>query len=622
MSTVGNIPVYRTKLSDGDAGVDETVRHMVDMAAGQYGAKSPKIRALAIDIVRNAGVNQKDYYGEIVAVFNYVRDNIRYVKDPVGQETLSYPEETAFNSRAGDCDDKVILTMALLGAIGIRSYPVVVGTHPKVYSHVYLYAVVPQGSPRRAGQTIPLDPIMPWPAGKEAKPPHIRIKKEYPEYAQGVQMVNGLGGEFGDYVEAPSYLDTEHSHAAELLSEGSGGGTNRQTASSVIGKDRIVNNSAKVIQSQQGADAMFTGKPLVVPPTGASVTAREDEYGRIWNGAAQEVPASAKRVGPLGPLIQRRASETEETLSHTKAYELPTATEEGRASVRVPRATPSQKKIVSIRAQPTEARRGGVTIEAESDEIEGLALYLGDLYSSAQLAGLGNNAEGEEATEEAATVGWWARVKAWMARNRAAGAQQQATAAARGGNRALASHLQQIANDAQALATKAQRLVEMANKVESAAATTPERRIAAKSMHQALDEEAKEAGVGTMAYALPHRSQSRLHNLRHRGAAVASHVQNLRGRGRRRINKRQARNFQGDKLMYPGAVTGIRPHPGQRPVIGTVGPTADIPINRQRITRVPGSLEGLGQMVTTPVLVTGGILAALFFANRTRRRRR
>jgi hypothetical protein len=99
----GDIPVSRSVLSEGEKGIDETVDKMVAMAKGPYGARSAKIRALAINILNKARVENKDYYGMIVAVGEWVRDNIRYVRDPIGQETLSYPEETAFNSHAGDC---------------------------------------------------------------------------------------------------------------------------------------------------------------------------------------------------------------------------------------------------------------------------------------------------------------------------------------------------------------------------------------------------------------------------------------------------------------------------------------------------------------------------------------
>jgi hypothetical protein len=200
----GDIPVERSRLPDDPSAVDRTVEKMVEMAKGQYGARSAKIRALAINIVNNAKVADKDYFGMIEAIHNWVRDTIRYVKDPVSQETLSYPEETAFNSLAGDCDDKTILEMALLGSIGLRSYPVVIGMQaPGHYSHVYLNAMVPPGKGRHAGETIPADPIMrEWPLGKEAPAYKVKAKKLYSDLS-GLTMLDG-------YADADDYLDTQN----------------------------------------------------------------------------------------------------------------------------------------------------------------------------------------------------------------------------------------------------------------------------------------------------------------------------------------------------------------------------------------------------------------------------
>jgi hypothetical protein len=50
--------------------------------------------------------------------------------------------------------------IGLLGSLGIRGYPVVVGMFPGAYSHVYAYAMVPPGKHRMAGKTVAVDAIM------------------------------------------------------------------------------------------------------------------------------------------------------------------------------------------------------------------------------------------------------------------------------------------------------------------------------------------------------------------------------------------------------------------------------------------------------------------------------
>ena len=116
----GDIDVERGTLAKGTEGVDQTVEMMVQMAQGEYGAKSAKLRALAINIVNAAQVGDKDYYGMAKAIHNWVRDEIRYVKDPIGQETLSYPEETAFNSKAGDCLEENTRLLTPTGYVAIK----------------------------------------------------------------------------------------------------------------------------------------------------------------------------------------------------------------------------------------------------------------------------------------------------------------------------------------------------------------------------------------------------------------------------------------------------------------------------------------------------------------------
>jgi hypothetical protein len=200
----GDIAVERTSIPADDRGVDITVAKMMEMARGQFGARSAKIRALVINVVNAAGAPDKDYFAMSEAIHNWVRDNIRYVKDPVGQETLSYPEETAFNSKAGDCDDKTILEIAMLGAVGILAYPVVIGLDPRVFSHVYLHIVLPPGKYKNAGMTIAADPIMrEWPLGREAPGDKVKRRKIYPQLLAGLGML-------GSYAEGPSYLDEEN----------------------------------------------------------------------------------------------------------------------------------------------------------------------------------------------------------------------------------------------------------------------------------------------------------------------------------------------------------------------------------------------------------------------------
>ncbi len=175
-------------LPGGWAGTDGTVVKMQEMATGKWGSRSPKIRALAINILHTRKVPEKNYVAEMVAIHNWVRDNIRYTKDVNGQETLCYPEDTAFNTKAGDCDDKSLLEAALLGSVGIASRFVTVGLTPFKYDHVYL-----QAKPKDTW--IALDPIMrDKPAGWEVPDRAVKVRKVFPENIPTEMAMSGLNG--------------------------------------------------------------------------------------------------------------------------------------------------------------------------------------------------------------------------------------------------------------------------------------------------------------------------------------------------------------------------------------------------------------------------------------------
>lgn len=91
------------------------------------------VRNLALQIVRD--VKQKAWLDEVKAIHQYVRDNIRYVKDIRGVETIATPEQTMIMGQ-GDCDDKSILVASLLEAIGHPTRFVAVSMNNDDFCHV------------------------------------------------------------------------------------------------------------------------------------------------------------------------------------------------------------------------------------------------------------------------------------------------------------------------------------------------------------------------------------------------------------------------------------------------------------------------------------------------------
>lgn len=94
----------------------------------------PRIRTIASDIVRN--VPGKNWRGEICAIYDWVKEQIRYQLDPFEQELVQTPYQTMVRGY-GDCDDQALLTASLLDSLGHPTRFKAVGFAPGVLSHVY-----------------------------------------------------------------------------------------------------------------------------------------------------------------------------------------------------------------------------------------------------------------------------------------------------------------------------------------------------------------------------------------------------------------------------------------------------------------------------------------------------
>jgi len=141
--------VAKSQLPPGRAGTRATLQTMQRLA--QDGARDVTVREAAVGIVRAAGIVGHDFDGEIRALYEYVRDRIRFTRDMDRVELLQgarYTLEHGF----GDCDDKATLLAALLGSIGHRAGIKLraIGTGGDGFSHVYPVVSA-------AGRTLALD---------------------------------------------------------------------------------------------------------------------------------------------------------------------------------------------------------------------------------------------------------------------------------------------------------------------------------------------------------------------------------------------------------------------------------------------------------------------------------
>jgi len=150
-----NRPSFLGSLPSGADGTTETLRLMRELVL-KY-KTDPSVRGLALELVQPLAA--RDWRGEIRALFEYVRDRIRYVHDIAGVETLQTPPATV-ELEAGDCDDKSTLLSALLAAVGYRSRLVAVGyQQPGDYQHVYVEVNAGEGG------WIPMDATVARPFG-------------------------------------------------------------------------------------------------------------------------------------------------------------------------------------------------------------------------------------------------------------------------------------------------------------------------------------------------------------------------------------------------------------------------------------------------------------------------
>lgn len=167
-----NPPSLLMGLPSGIGGTRVTLGMMRDLI--RSGSRLVPIRQLAVNLTNM--LPQKNWKAETNALFTFVRDKIRYVKDIAGTETLHTADRVLAN-KAGDCDDKCILLGSLLKSIGHPVRIVAIGFKtPNSCEHVYL-----ETRPGNVGDWIALETTMPVPMGWSPaldKPPTKIIKVE------------------------------------------------------------------------------------------------------------------------------------------------------------------------------------------------------------------------------------------------------------------------------------------------------------------------------------------------------------------------------------------------------------------------------------------------------------
>ena len=136
---VMGIPRTEEYIGIGDTAIYNTVVKMKSII--QQSSKNPYVREWVGRIVGRVEVNDKQ--GEASAIFNFVRDHVRYTRDPYGFEYIQTPptllESIQQGDRpSGDCDDMTVLSLSLLKSIGFNvAIKVVSFRESKKFGHVY-----------------------------------------------------------------------------------------------------------------------------------------------------------------------------------------------------------------------------------------------------------------------------------------------------------------------------------------------------------------------------------------------------------------------------------------------------------------------------------------------------
>ena len=145
-------------LADGDAGVAQTIELMRSLVLyGDPGsANTPKgagsrvdpyIRSVAGQLV--APLDPRDQVSHAQAIFDWVRDHVRFVRDPNSEELVQNPRWT-LQYGFGDCDDITTLLCSLCESVGIPAEFITVSLAGEQFDHVYAAALI-------GPQPIPMD---------------------------------------------------------------------------------------------------------------------------------------------------------------------------------------------------------------------------------------------------------------------------------------------------------------------------------------------------------------------------------------------------------------------------------------------------------------------------------
>jgi hypothetical protein len=124
LENLGKLPDQEIrKVGNGINGNLDTIEVMKKMAR-EY-SRHDLVKRLSTNILHYNNIPSHHYLDEARAIGEFVKKHVRYVKDPVGTESLQAPDMMIRMMKdagytMGDCDDMALLTAAMLMSVGIR----------------------------------------------------------------------------------------------------------------------------------------------------------------------------------------------------------------------------------------------------------------------------------------------------------------------------------------------------------------------------------------------------------------------------------------------------------------------------------------------------------------------
>jgi transglutaminase-like putative cysteine protease len=146
----------------------QTAQKMVQLAL--QAVVDPEVAGLARWLVKDLVDEVKHpfaaVYSEVQAIYHWVRNHVRYTRDPIGVELVYTPQQLVqliqqYGSWSEDCDTQMLLIYTLLLAIGRRARITIAGFNdqqPGVYTHVFIEVLFPPVPGYTKARWVSIDP--------------------------------------------------------------------------------------------------------------------------------------------------------------------------------------------------------------------------------------------------------------------------------------------------------------------------------------------------------------------------------------------------------------------------------------------------------------------------------